>query len=167
MQLLQAGKHRLLLLEYDLDQLTQVCQQAGFTVTIEETSMALLLDLTANERKVPLLVFDAAEPANLGWFSRCQFYIDGATGNVLQTPISVGNKRGPRGQLELEGVRLRLAKELPPGFKLPGRQSVSEQVIYGLLFNLLSAMLQAGVAVCGTGVFRPLHGRREPVASRN
>jgi hypothetical protein len=167
MQLLQAGKHRLLLLEYDLEQLTQVCQQAGFAVTIEETSLALTLDLTATERQVPLLVFDAAEPANLGWFSRCQFYIDGATGNVLQTPISVGNKRGPRGQLELEGVRLRLAKELPPGFKLPGRQSVSEQVIYGLLFNLLSAMLQAGVAVCGRGVFRPLHGRREPVVSRN
>jgi hypothetical protein len=167
MQLLQAGKHRLLLLEYDMDQLVQVCQQAGFAVSIEETSLALTLDLTATERQVPLLVFDAAEPANLGWFSRCQFYIDGATGNVLQTPISVGNKRGPRGQLELEGVRLRLAKELPTGFKLPGRQTVSEQVIYGLLFNLLSAMLQAGVAVCGTGVFRPLHGRREPVGSRN
>jgi hypothetical protein len=167
MQLLQAGKHRLLLLEYDMEQLAQVCQQAGFSVSIEETSLALTLDLTATERQVPLLVFDAAEPANLGWFSRCQFYIDGATGNVLQTPISVGNKRGPRGQLELEGVRLRLAKELPPGFKLPGRQNVSEQVIYGLLFNLLSAMLQAGVAVCGTGVFRPLHGRREPVGSRN
>lgn len=167
MQLLQAGKHRLLLLEYDMEQLAQVCQQAGFAVSIEETSLALTLDLTATERQVPLLVFDAAEPANLGWFSRCQFYIDGATGNVLQTPISVGNKRGPRGQLELEGVRLRLAKELPSGFKLPGRQNVSEQVIYGLLFNLLSAMLQAGVAVCGTGVFRPLHGRREPVGSRN
>lgn len=167
MQLLQAGKHRLLLLEYDMEQLAQVCQQAGFAVSIEETSLALTLDLTATERQVPLLVFDAAEPANLGWFSRCQFYIDGATGNVLQTPISVGNKRGPRGQLELEGVRLRLAKELPTGFKLPGRQNVSEQVIYGLLFNLLSAMLQAGVAVCGTGVFRPLHGRREPVGSRN
>jgi len=167
MQLLQAGKHRLLLLEYDMEQLAQVCQQAGFSVSIEETSLALTLDLTATERQVPLLVFDAAEPANLGWFSRCQFYIDGATGNVLQTPISVGNKRGPRGQLELEGVRLRLAKELPTGFKLPGRQNVSEQVIYGLLFNLLSAMLQAGVAVCGTGVFRPLHGRREPVGSRN
>ncbi len=167
MQLLQAGKHRLLLLEYDMEQLAQVCQQAGFAVSIEETSLALTLDLTATERQVPLLVFDAAEPANLGWFSRCQFYIDGATGNVLQTPISVGNKRGPRGQLELEGVRLRLAKELPTGFKLPGRQNVSEQVIYGLLFNLLSAMLQAGVAVCGAGVFRPLHGRREPVGSRN
>ena len=167
MQLLQAGKHRLLLLEYDTEQLAQICQQAGFAVSIEETSLALTLDLTATERQVPLLVFDAAEPANLGWFSRCQFYIDGATGNVLQTPISVGNKRGPRGQLELEGVRLRLAKELPPGFKLPGRQVVSEQVIYGLLFNLLSAMLQAGVAVCGRGVFRPLHGRREPVGRRN
>jgi hypothetical protein len=167
MQLLQAGKHRLLLLEYDTEQLAQICQQAGFAVAIEETSLALTLDLTATERQVPLLVFDAAEPANLGWFSRCQFYIDGATGNVLQTPISLGNKRGPRGQLELEGVRLRLAKELPPGFKLPGRQLVSEQVIYGLLFNLLSAMLQAGVAVCGRGVFRPLHGRRAPVGNRN
>jgi hypothetical protein len=167
MQLLQAGKHRLLLLEYDPEHLAQICQQAGFAVSIEETSRSLTLDLTATERRVPLLVFDAAEPANLGWFSRCQFYIDGATGNVLQTPITVANKLGPRGQLELEGVRLRLAKELPPGFKLPGRQVVSEQVIYGLLFSLLSAMLQAGVAVCGRGVFRPLHGRREPVVNRN
>ena len=86
MQLLQAGKHRLLLLEYDTEQLAQICQQAGFAVSIEETSLALTLDLTATERQVPLLVFDAAEPANLGWFSRCQFYIDGAKNAWIVKP---------------------------------------------------------------------------------
>lgn len=166
MQLLQAGKHKLLLLEYDVDQLTQICQQAGFQVAVEESAQAVVLDLTATERQTPLLVFDAAEPSNLGWFSRCQFYVDGATGYVLQTPISLANKRDPRGHLQPESVRLRLAKELPTGFRLPGRQNVSEQVLYALVFNLLSAMVQVGVAVCGQGVFRPLHGRREPAALR-
>ena len=46
----------------------------------------------------PLLLFDAADPANLGWFSRCQFYLDCRTGSVMQTPLTVANKRDRAGR---------------------------------------------------------------------
>lgn len=161
MQLLQAGEQRLVLLEYDLEALASVAQQTDFQVEIQETSRAVILDIWTEKRQVPLLLFDAAEPANLGWFSRCQFYIDGATGNVLQTPISVGNKRDRSGNLLPDALRLRLAKEVPENFRLPGKQPLNEQVVYGLLFNLLQAFQQVGVAVCGGPVFQPLSGRRE------
>jgi len=161
MQLLQAGRHRLVLLEYDLEALSSVAHQCDFQVEIQETPRAVILDLWTEKRKVPLLLFDAAEPANLGWFSRCQFYVDGATGNVLQTPISLGNKRDRSGNLIPDALRLRLAKELPADFRLPGKQPLSEQVVYGLLFNLLQAVQQVGVAVCGGPVFQALSGRRE------
>jgi hypothetical protein len=166
MQMLQAGSHRLVLLEYDLETLASIAHQTGFQVEIQETPRAVTLDLWAETRKVPLLLFDAAEPANLGWFSRCQFYVDGSNGNVLQTPISLGNKRDRSGRLLPDALRLRLAKEVPDTFRLPGKQAVSEEVICGLLFNLLQALQQTGVAVCGGPVFQPLSGRREvPVAS--
>ncbi|MBM3786901.1 MAG: hypothetical protein FJW30_21295 [Acidobacteria bacterium] len=161
MQLLQAGPHQLVLLEYDLEALTSLSQQANFLVELQDTPRAVIFDLWTQEREAPLLLFDAAEPANLGWFSRCQFYIDGATGQVLQTPISIGNKRDRGGALSLHSVRLRLAKELSPNFRLPGKQALSEQVVYGLLFNFLQALQQVGVAVCGGPVFVPLSGRRE------
>ena len=102
MQLLQAGAHRLVLLEYDLEALASVAQQTDFQVEIQETPRAVTLDIWTEKREIPLLLFDAAEPANLGWFSRCQFYVDGATGNVLQTPISVGNKREATSWLGVE-----------------------------------------------------------------
>jgi hypothetical protein len=54
-----------------------------------------------------------------------------------------------------------LAKEVPENFRLPGKQPLNEQVIYGLLFNLFQALQQVGVAVCGGPVFQPLSGRRE------
>ena len=167
MQLLQAGSHRLVLLEYDLEALTAVAQQTDFQVEIQETERAVTLDIWTESRQVPLLLFDAAEPANLGWFSRCQFYVDGATGNVLQTPISVANKRDRAGNLVPDALRLRLAKEVPADFRLPGKQALNEQVVYGLLFKLLQAIQQVGVAVCGGPVFQPLSGRREVPISRD
>lgn len=158
---MQAGRHHLVLLEYDIEALSSIAQQAGFQVEIQDTQRAMILDLWSAERESPLLLFDAAEPANLGWFSRCQFYVDGATGHVLQTPISVANKRDRSGTPLPDGLRLRLAKEVPANFRLPGRQPVNEETLYGLLFNFFQALQQIGVAVCGGPVFQPLTGRRE------
>ena len=58
-------------------------------------------------------------------------------------------------------------KELPSTFRLPGKQPLTEQVFYALLFNFLNALTKTGVAVCGTGVVQPLAGRTESVGSRN
>src|SRR6202166_4920454 len=92
MQVLQAGRHKLLLLELDPEFIENIARQAGFEFKLEDQERRVLLDLAAEDRQAPLLLFDAADPANLGWFSRCQFYVDGRTGAVMQTPMQLANQ---------------------------------------------------------------------------
>jgi hypothetical protein len=116
---------------------------------------------------VPLLLFDAADPGNLGWFSRCQFYVDGTSGAVLQTPLSLANQRDRHGRTLPYSVRIQVMKELPGTFRMPGRQPVNEQVIYAVLYNLLNALLNTGVGVCGGPIVKPLAGRTEHIGPKN
>src|SRR5436305_5566019 len=167
MQVLQAGRHKLLLLELDPEFIENIARQAGFEFKLEDQERRVLLDLSAEERQAPLLIFDAADPANLGWFSRCQFYIDGLTGIVMQTPMTVANKRDRSGRAHLHSLRLSIAKELPATFRLPGRQPLTEQVFYHLFLNFLNALVKTGVAVCGAGSVQALAGRTESVGSKN
>ena len=167
MQVLQAGRHKLILLEIDPATVTAVAQEAGFCAQLKESAQGILLELTAEQRETPLLLFDAADPANLGWFSRCQFYVDGRTGGVMQTPLSVANKRDRAGRNVANGLRLRIAKELPASFRLPGRQPLTEQVCYAMVNNFLQALIRTGVAVCGGGIVQPLAGRSDMPGSRN
>jgi len=167
MQVVQAGPHKYLLLELDSNTLADVARQAGFQCQIEELKRALALDLAAPGRKAPLLLFDAADPGNLGWFSRCQFYVDGQTGAVLQTPLMVANRTDRSGRLLRDAVRVQVLKELPAGFRLPGRQPVTEQMVYALVYNFLHALLNVGVGVCGGPVVKPLAGRTESAGPRN
>ena len=167
MQVLQAGPHKLIYLELEPEMVTNIARQAGFEVRLKDTPRLMQLDLSAPSRGAPLLLFDAADPANLGWFSRCQFYVDGRTGAVMQTPMSLANKRDRSGRSYPQAVRLSIAKELPVTFRLPGKQSLTEQVFYSLLFNFLTALAQTGVAVCGAGAIRPLAGRTETIGVRN
>src|SRR5271155_151196 len=125
MQVVVAGEHKFLLLELDADFVANIAKQAGFEYRIEDNRRSLCLDLLAAGRQAPLLLFDAADPGNLGWFSRCQFYVDGSTGGVLQTPISVANQRDRGGRPLPHAVRLQIAKELPASFRLPGKQPVN------------------------------------------
>src|SRR5438552_6757382 len=145
MQVLQAGDHKFLLLELDAEFVGNIAKQAGFEFKLEEGKRILSLDLIAAERQVPLLLFDAADPGNLGWFSRCQFYVDGQTGAVLQTPISLANQKDRSGHTLPTSIRLQIAKELPPSFRLPGKQPVTEQMVYAVLYNLLNALVNTGV----------------------
>src|SRR6266851_2691905 len=138
MQVLQAGQHKLIFLELDNDTVTNVARQAGFESRLKDTPRDILLDLIATSRQGPLLLFDAADPANLGWFSRCQFYIDGRTGSIMQTPMTLANKRDRGGKPHRNSVRLGIAKELPATFRLPGKQALTEQVFYHLLLNFLT-----------------------------
>ena len=165
MQFLRAGEQQLVLLELEREVVAGLAKQAGFDCTVDEESRRLVLDLTP-QTKEPLLLFDAADPANLGWFSRCQFYVDGRTGAVLQTPLSLANCRDGEGRLK-QGVRVSIAKELPAGFRLPGQQAINEQVVYALLYNLLAALRNTGVAVCGGPAVVPLAGRTERTGVRN
>jgi hypothetical protein len=167
MQVLQAGDHKFLLLELDADFVGNIAKQAGFEFKLEEGKRILSLDLIAAERQVPLLLFDAADPGNLGWFSRCQFYVDGQTGAVLQTPISLANQKDRSGHTLPTSIRLQIAKELPPSFRLPGKQPVTEQMVYAVLYNLLNALVNTGVGVCGGPIVKPLAGRTEAIGTRN
>ena len=92
MQGLQAGAHKLIYLELQPEMVTSIAKQAGFETRAKDSARVLQVDLTARDRQSPLLLFDAADPANLGWFSRCQFYVEGRSSVVMQTPISMANK---------------------------------------------------------------------------
>src|SRR5579883_3043217 len=167
MQVLSAGEHKFILLELDPDLVGTIAKQAGFEYRIEENSRAMCLDLLAAGRQAPLLLFDAADPGNLGWFSRCQFYVDGNSGAVLQTPILIANQRDRTGRALPHAVRIQINKELPVSFRLPNKAPVTEQTVYAVLYSFLSALLNTGVGVCGAGVVKPLAGRTEPAANRN
>jgi hypothetical protein len=167
MQVLQAGRHKFLLLELETESIENVARQAGFTCKLEDDPRRMVLDLSAENRQLPLLLFDATDAGNLGWFSRCRFYVDGMSGVVLQTPITVANQRDRTGRALPNAVRVQINKELPPSFRLPNREPVTEQTIYAVLSNFLTALLNTGVGVCGGSVVKPLAGRTEPAANRN
>ena len=167
MQVLEAGSNKYLLLELDPESIGNIAKQAGFAFRIDDQPRVMSLDLSVADRQAPLLLFDAADPGNLGWFSRCQFYVDGSSGSVLQTPLSLANHRDRSGRNSPHAVRVQIAKELPGTFRMPGRQLVTEQVVYAVLFNLLSALMNTGVGVCGGSIVKPLAGRSENVGSRN
>src|SRR5580658_7011931 len=167
MQVLKAGAEKFLLLELDTEFIENIARQAGFEFRLEDQSRSVVLDLNAQGRQAPLLLFDAADPANLGWFSRCQFYVDGSSGAVLQTPIQLANQRDRSGRALPNAIRLQISKELPVTFRLPNRAPLTEQTVYAVLYNFLNALLNSGVGVCGGSVVKPLAGRTEPPASRN
>lgn len=149
MQLLQAGTHQLILLELDTSQLLQGARESGFDCEIADSERYVTLRLEAADRDQPLLLFDASDPANAIWFSRCQFYVDGRSGAVLQTPFLISNVYDRRGQLQPRALRIQVRKELPAHFRLPGRQPVSEKMLYAVLFNFFNALQKVGVGLCG------------------
>jgi len=167
MQVLQAGRHKLLLLELDAEFIESIARQAGFEFKLDDQERRVVIDLSAEGRQSPLLLFDAADPANLGWFSRCQFYVDGVSGTVLQTPIQIANQHDRGGRALPNAIRLQINKELPVSFRMPNKAAVTEQTIYAVLYNILQALLNTGVGVCGGSVVKPLAGRTEPPAVRN
>src|SRR3989449_1712590 len=110
MQVLQAGQHKLIYLELQTEMVASIARQAGFETRAKDTIRAIQLDLSTPSRQGPLLLFDAADPSNLGWFSRCQFYVDGASGMVLQTPIQLANQRDRAGRALPYSIRLQINK---------------------------------------------------------
>src|SRR5579862_8104418 len=167
MQVLQAGRHKLLLLELDPEFIENIARQAGFDFKMNDQERRGVLELSAEDRQAALLLFDAADPANLGWFSRCQFYVDGISGSVLQPPIQIANQHDRGGRALRHAIRLQINKELPVTFRMPNKAPVTEQTIYAVLYNILNALLNTGIGVCGGSVVKPLAGRTEPPVVRN
>lgn len=162
MKFVQAGEINLVALEPDHGMIESLASQAGFDCSIEESDRSLTLYAKPQTDKDPLVLFDAGDSANVGWFSRCQFYVDGLSGSVLQTPLTLANCRDKQGDL-LQQIKVGVSKELPVTFKLPGNQAINEQVVYALLYSLLVALRDTGVAICGRGTVSPLAGRTEKV----
>jgi hypothetical protein len=167
MQVAQAGQHKLIVLELDPEILTNIAKQAGFDSKLEDGKRTVSLELTVVDRQSPLLLFDAADPGNLGWFSRCQFYVDGQTGQVLQTPMILANNRDRAGRPLPDSILVQFTKELPVTFRLPGKNPVTEQTVYAVFLSFLNALIQTGVGVCGGPVVKPLAGRTEAPGPRN
>jgi hypothetical protein len=69
-------------------------------------------------------------------------------------PYQCGQPDGPAGNVLQNAVRLQINKELPSTYRLPGKQAVTEQMLYAVLFNFLNALLTTGVGVCGGSVGR-------------
>src|SRR5579859_5894973 len=116
MQMLQAGQHKLIYLEVQAEMVTNIARQAGFETRMKDNHRSMQIDLSAPRRQAPLLLFDAADPANLGWFSRCQFYVDGRTGSIMQTPMSLANQLDRSGRPHSHSLRLNISKELPVSY---------------------------------------------------
>jgi hypothetical protein len=79
MQVLHAGEQKLLLLELNPEFVANIAKQAGFEYRIEENVRSMSLKFLVPDREVPLLLFDAADPGNLCWFTCGRFYVDGRT----------------------------------------------------------------------------------------
>jgi hypothetical protein len=79
----------------------------------------------------------------------------------------VANLRDRSGHVLPNSIRLKIAKELPATFRLPGKQPVTEQMVYAVFYNLLNALLNIGVGVCGGTIVKPLAGRTESFGTRN
>lgn len=167
MQVLQAGDRKFLLLELETQIIEGLVTQLGFEIrNIDETPRVLTFEVNMASRQEPLLLFDATDPGNLGWFSRCQFYVDAKTGTILQTPMRLANVQDRSKRLKPGSLRIQLEKELPAQFRMPGKQPLNEQAIYAILYNLLNALLEVGVAVCGKGIVTPLAGRSQGPRAR-
>src|SRR5215471_1244816 len=110
MQVLQAGQHKLIYLELQPQMVTKIARDAGFDTRAKDGQRTIQLELSTPAREAPLLLFDASDPANLGWFSRCQFYVDGRTGSVMQTPLTLANKRDRVGKTSRNAVRICISK---------------------------------------------------------
>ena len=161
MQVLQAGGRHLVRLELDADLLRQAAEEAGFVCQAETGERSIVLDLVAEDREGPLLLFDGADPGNTGWFARCQFYVDARSGTVMQTPMVLANLRDATGRPNPRAVRIQILTELPLHARLPGRQPVTEKALLAVFVALLRGLVQNGVAVCGRGSLQPLAGRTE------
>lgn len=162
----QSAQGSYIMLELDEAVVRQAAEQAGFQCTVQDLGRSFCLELTATEREGPLLLFDAADPGNTGWFSRCQYYVDGLTGGVLQTPFHLSNRSDHTGRPMPQSVVVQIAKEVPQHFRLPGRQPVNERMVYTVLYHFLGALMNGGVGLCGRTVVRPLAGRTDFPARR-
>ncbi len=56
MQVLQAGRHKLLLLELDTEFVENIARQAGFEFRLADQERCMVLDLNAEGRQAPLLL---------------------------------------------------------------------------------------------------------------
>ena len=79
----------------------------------------------------------------------------------MKTPMALANQLDRAGQPQSHALRMTITKELPATYRLPGKQPLTEQVFYALLYSYLNALTKTGVAVCGATVVKPLVGRTE------
>ena len=163
MQVLQAGSHKLIYLELQPEMIANIARQAGFETRAKDGPRTIQLDLKRPRTAGSLAAVRCRRSGQPGWFSRCQFYVDGRTGGVMQTPLTLANTR-PRRATQRNSVRLCIAKELPVSFRLPGKQpstSRSSITCWSTSWTLSRAPGWPSAAAGGGTVGRP-HGKHRP-----
>jgi hypothetical protein len=84
---------------------------------------------------------------------------------LFSLPHGISAQAGPDKALQNQvTVTLKLVQVYVTG---KGKQPVTEQMVYAVLFNFLNALAKTGVGVCGGPVVHPLAGRTEDAGSRN
>ena len=67
MQVLQAGRHKLMLLELETEFIENIARQAGFEFRLDDQERRVVLELSAGGKASPLLLlFDASDPGQPG-----------------------------------------------------------------------------------------------------
>ena len=74
----------------------------------------------------------------------------------LRKCFSAWPNSGHRGaNLSATQCGCRSPRELPANFRLPGKQALTEPILYHVLSNSCKPLTQTGAAVCGSGAAQP------------
>ena len=92
--------------------------------------------------------------------------------DLSKVQVKISIDEADIGQVQ-EGQRVRFTVDAFPDDSYEGivtqvrKQPVTEQMVYAVLFNFLTALVSVGVGVCGQGAVKPLAGRTEVIGNRN
>ena len=100
------GQHKFIYLELQPEMVASIARQAGFETKAKDSPRTIHLDLSAPARQGPLLLFDAADPAIWAGSRAASFMWTGARAAVMQTPMTLANKRDRGGKAQFHAVRL-------------------------------------------------------------
>ena len=145
MRFVQAGSQQLIALDPDHSVIRNVVKQAGYDCTIRDEARRLVLEVRPSSPQDNLLLFDASDPANVGWFSRCQFYVDSASQGAAN-PHRHRKLLRPRRQATAEDSHLRAQGAAG---NLPVARPAKRQRAGGLLPALQPPRRAQGNRRCG------------------
>ena len=175
MQVLQAGPHKLLLLETDREFMSEkVARQAGFEFRYEEESRRVLLDLNAETPPKPPCCCSTPPipPTSAGFRAASSMWMALAARCCETHPSSSPTSATAAAVRCPTTIRLQIQQGAAgESFRRsPTRRPSPSETVYSVLFNFLNALLNTGVGVCGApggAGARPGARNRRAIATKN